>query len=188
VFRSLFLAVCAVWVGSEILLSFSRRSRSPDSKTQDRFSLVYLWSAIILSVTAGNILGWRGIGCVRVFDPWISWLGLLFILLGLVLRWTAILTLKRFFTVDVSVARDHQLVNHGIYRHVRHPSYSGGLLSFLGLGLAYSSWVSALVIVIPITLAFLYRIRVEEKALRSALGESYVRYSLTTKRLIPLIY
>lgn len=110
------------------------------------------------------------------------------ILLGLVIRWTAILTLKRFFTVDVAVARDHQLVEHGIYRYIRHPSYAGSLVSFLGLGMAFSNWLSVFVIVIPITLAFLYRIRVEELMLSRALGEPYTRYALTTKRLIPFLF
>jgi protein-S-isoprenylcysteine O-methyltransferase Ste14 len=187
-FGIFFLAVSAIWVGSEILLSIVKRSRSPDSIKQDRFSWLFIWSAIILSVTVGNILGWRGIGYIRAVHHWMSWVALFLILLGLGLRWTAILTLKRFFTVDLNIASDHQLVRRGVYRYLRHPSYAGSLLSFLGLGLAFSNWLSTLVIVVPITVALLYRIRIEEQALCSALGESYVRYALTTKRLIPLIY
>jgi protein-S-isoprenylcysteine O-methyltransferase Ste14 len=182
------IAISAVWVISEIILALWKHSGTPDSKRQDRFSLGYLWLVISLSVTVGNVLRWWGIGHVRVDHHLLYWLGMLLILLGLVLRWIAILTLKRFFTVDVAIFSDHQLVNRGVYKSIRHPAYAGSLLSFVGLGLAFSNWMSALVIVIPITLAFLYRIRVEEKALRSALGESYARYALTTKRLIPFLY
>jgi protein-S-isoprenylcysteine O-methyltransferase len=116
------------------------------------------------------------------------WVGLVLILLGQGLRWTAILTLKKFFTVDLNIASDHQLVRRGVYRYLRHPSYAGSLLSFLGLGLAFSNWLSILVIVIPITVALLYRIRIEELMLSRALGEPYTRYALTTKRVIPFLW
>jgi protein-S-isoprenylcysteine O-methyltransferase Ste14 len=36
--------------------------------------------------------------------------------------------------------------------------------------------------------ALLYRIHVEERALRGAFGEEYVAYSRVTKRLVPGIY
>ena len=184
----LLIAVSAVWVISEILLALGKRSGSPDAKRQDRFSLGYLWIVLTLAITAANVCAQSGFGHLPADHRVMTGIGLLVILLGLGLRWTAILTLKKYFTVDISIVRDHQLIDHGVYHLIRHPAYTGSLLSFLGLGLALSNWLSLLIIVIPITLAFLYRIRVEEKALRSALGESYARYSLTTKRLIPLIY
>lgn len=184
----LFIAVSAVWVISEILLVLGKRSGSPDAKRQDRFSLGYLWIVIILATTAANLCAQSGFGNLPTDHRVMTGIGLLVILLGLGLRWTAIMTLKKYFTVDISIARDHQLIEHGVYHLIRHPAYTGTLLSFLGLGLALSNWLSLLIIVIPISLAFLYRIRVEERVLRSVLGESYVRYTLTTKRLIPLIY
>jgi protein-S-isoprenylcysteine O-methyltransferase Ste14 len=182
------IAVSAVWVISETVLALGKRSGRPDAKRQDRFSLGYLWIVLILAITAANVCARSGFGNLPAAHRVMTGIGLGVILLGLGLRWTAILTLKKYFTVDVSIARDHQLIDHGVYHFIRHPAYTGSLLSFLGLGLALSNWLSLLIIVIPITLAFLYRIRVEERALRSALGESYARYSLTTKRLIPLIY
>jgi protein-S-isoprenylcysteine O-methyltransferase Ste14 len=109
-------------------------------------------------------------------------------LLGLIIRWTAILTLRKYFTVDVSILEDHKIVKKGIYKYIRHPSYAGSLVSFLGLGLAFSNWLSSVVIIVPILTAFIYRIQVEEKALIQAFGEEYLDYSNTTKRLIPKIY
>ena len=71
---------------------------------------------------------------------------------------------------------------------MRHPSYTGSLLAFLGFALSLGNWLSVLVIMFPITAIFLYRINVEERVLTSALGDSYVSYSRRTKRLLPLIY
>ena len=114
--------------------------------------------------------------------------GLVLIVLGLALRWIAILSLGRMFTVDVAIVRGHHLVTTGIYQRVRHPSYSGALLSFLGLGLTFSNYLSALVIFVPICVAFLYRIHIEEQTLTAAFGDEYRNYRVATKRLIPGVY
>ena len=76
----------------------------------------------------------------------------------------------------------------GLFRMVRHPSYSGLLLVFLAVGLWRRNWVSLAIFVVPPMLALLYRMNVEERALREAFGTEYEEYSQETKRLIPGIY
>jgi protein-S-isoprenylcysteine O-methyltransferase Ste14 len=71
---------------------------------------------------------------------------------------------------------------------MRHPAYSGSLLSFVGLGIFWCNWLSFLVIFLPIFAAFSYRINVEEKALIKNFGEEYINYSKETKKLLPKIY
>jgi protein-S-isoprenylcysteine O-methyltransferase len=61
-------------------------------------------------------------------------------------------------------------------------------MAFLGLGILYGNWASMLVLVVPVTVAFMRRIVVEEGALGAALGSAYVSYAARTKRLIPWIY
>jgi protein-S-isoprenylcysteine O-methyltransferase len=104
------------------------------------------------------------------------------------LRWAAILALGRFFTVDVAVQSDHRVIQHGPYRYMRHPSYTGALLQVLGLGLGLASWVSLLVMIVPIGSTLAYRIFVEEQALRQSLGQAYDDYCKTTPRLIPFLW
>ncbi|MCJ7498442.1 MAG: isoprenylcysteine carboxylmethyltransferase family protein, partial [candidate division Zixibacteria bacterium] len=156
-----------------------KHSKTEDSKGLDKSSLRFLWTTIIICVFIGVFLGvwrigWR-IGYIPV--KFISLTGLVLIVLGLIVRWTAILTLKKYFTVDVSIQSNHKIIDKGIYKFIRHPAYAGSLLSFLGLGLVFSNWLSTLVIFIPILIAFIYRIRVEEKALIQAFGEEYINYS-----------
>jgi len=50
------------------------------------------------------------------------------------------------------------------------------------------NWIGCVVLLVPVTAAFLYRIRVEEAALIEAFGAQYASYSQQTKRLIPGIY
>lgn len=175
------------WIVSEIVLARFRQS-GPDASKLDRSSLRMLWTTIALSVSFGVFLGVRGIGSVSTGSTLIAWFGLILIFIGLGVRWTAILTLRKSFTVDVSIRSDQRIVDKGIYRFVRHPAYAGSLLSFLGLGVSFSNWMSAPVIFFPILLAFLYRIRIEERALLIFLGDGYIPYCASTKRLIPGLY
>ena len=121
-------------------------------------------------------------------EPWLLGVSLWLLVGGLVIRWTAILTLGRLFSTRVAIHQDHQLVRTGLFRLVRHPSYSGLLLLFLGLGLSFGNWLSFAVIVLPFLAALLYRIQVEESSMVEALGKDYVEYCKTTKRLLPGIF
>ena len=107
---------------------------------------------------------------------------------GLLLRAWAIRVLARQFTVDVSVRPDHELVRRGPYRLVRHPSYTGALLTFLGFALALGSWASLAAVMVPVVLAFLRRIRIEERVLAEAFPEAYPAYARTTWRLVPYVW
>ena len=59
---------------------------------------------------------------------------------------------------------------------VRHPSYTGVLLAFVGLALSLHNWAALLVVLLPIGTAFVYRMKVEEEALSRALGSRYTDY------------
>lgn len=114
-------------------------------------------------------------------------IGLVLFAGGIALRWWSIAVLGKFFTVDVAISDQHRVVDTGPYRFVRHPSYTGALVALLGLGLCLGNWLSMLCLMTPITAAFLWRIRVEERALVAALGENYLNYARRTKRLIPFV-
>lgn len=181
------MTVSALWIGSEIILARSKHSRSTDTR-MDASSLRILWTTIALAVTAAIVCSSREAGQIGDGARALRIAGLLLIVCGLVIRWISILTLNDQFTVDVSITKNHRVITTGPYRFVRHPAYAGSLMSFIGLGLSLGNYVSMMVLFLPICSAFLYRIHVEEKALRDHVGEAYVTYSATTKRLIPWIY
>lgn len=104
------------------------------------------------------------------------------------LRWYAILYLGRFFTANVAIHSDHRVVDSGPYRFIRHPSYTGCLLAAVGYSMTLNNWASCVIIVLPCVAVMLWRIRIEEQALREALGERYSSYMRRTRRLIPFIY
>jgi protein-S-isoprenylcysteine O-methyltransferase Ste14 len=184
----LIISISCIWCISEVALAVAKRSHSEPNNSRDKSSFKFLWITIACAITAGVILGSHQIGLISFFGPWLSITGIILIGLGLIIRWIAILTLKKYFTVDVAVQSDQRIIQTSIYKYIRHPSYSGSLLSFLGLGLSFSNWLTTLTIFIPVFLAFYYRILVEEKALVNALGLEYDNYRNKTKMLIPFLF
>jgi len=115
-------------------------------------------------------------------------LGLALMCAGIALRQWAVVLLGRFFTVDVRVHAEQTVVERGPYRWLRHPSYTGMIVTFVGIGLALGNWAAlALLVVVP-TAGFVVRIRAEERALLDGLGEPYRRFAATRARLIPGVW
>ncbi|HLG62605.1 MAG TPA: isoprenylcysteine carboxylmethyltransferase family protein [Ktedonosporobacter sp.] len=128
----------------------------------------------------GATIGWN--------QPLVFFIGFALTLSGLAWRLYAIKTLGRYFTGTVTIHPNQPVVQHGPYKLIRHPSYTGILLSTLGVGVMIMNWVSILIIIVGSLPGFLYRISVEERALREHIGQPYVEYMQRTKRLIPFIY
>jgi len=184
---SLLLVLSIVWILSEILLGRIKIS-SVKTNNKDKSSLRILWITIILFIILGIFVRRTGVGFINIQTELVHYSGLFLIILGLVIRWIAILKLKSMFTVDVSIQENHKIVKSGIYKTIRHPAYLGSLLSFLGLGVALINWLSIIIIFVPILIAFLHRIQIEEKVLLKEFGEEYLNYSNNTYRLFSGIY
>ena len=92
--------------------------------------------------------------------------------------------LGRNWSGAVTVTVDHQLVRTGPYRIVRHPIYSAMLGMFLGTAIV-SGEIHALVGLALIAGAYIRKVRLEEKTLREAFGDSYDDYRRKTWAIIP---
>lgn len=176
------------WIASEVGILLFTRTRRGTGEVQDRGSIVILWVALLASITLGRWFGethsqsiflkmhWVRVACVVIFAA------------ALALRWTAVISLGKSFSANVAIRTTQSLHKTGLYRIVRHPSYTGLFFILFAEALRTRNWVGFAVVLIPTTAALLYRIHVEEAALRSAFGEEYAAYSRTTKRLIPGLY
>jgi protein-S-isoprenylcysteine O-methyltransferase Ste14 len=181
-------ALLYAWTASEVLILLVTRTRRSSGTVRDRGSIVVLWIAIFSSIFAGLWIGDTHPHTIFAGAPWVRIAGLVLFAAGLALRWTAIATLGRSFSANVAIHEDQKLHRKGLFALVRHPSYSGMMVIFLAIGLNTRNWLGLAAVVIPTTAAVLYRIHVEEAALRAAFGQEYVQYSKSTKRLIPGIY
>lgn len=164
-----------------------KRSKKSTSKQQkDKGSLVLLWVTITLCFTFGFIFAdYSRWGISHLI---MAIIGLLAIIVGFIIRWVAIIQLKKAFTVDVAIGTEHKLKTDGIYKTIRHPSYLGMLMIMTGFAISMNSIISILVIVIPMIIVLLFRISVEESLLVEAFGNQYIEYKSKTKKLIPWVY
>ena len=176
-----------IYLVSEVAVRFARRS-GRGAKAADAGSLALLWVAIGLGIglgsTATNLIQQAAfplsrIGREAVMAVFAS---------GLALRWWSILALGSFFTVDVAIAADHRLIRRGPYHLMRHPSYTGMMLAFVALALAFQNWIALAGVLLPIAAALAYRIRIEEAALLGAFGDEYRQYARSTRRLVPGVF
>jgi protein-S-isoprenylcysteine O-methyltransferase Ste14 len=115
------------------------------------------------------------------------WLGILLVYVGIAVRRYAIKTLGASFTTVVATASEQHIVEAGPYKLIRHPAYTGLLITLIGFGLCYTNWLSLLALMGCLLLGFSYRIHVEERALQERFGQRYQEYMQRTKRLIPFV-
>jgi len=114
-------------------------------------------------------------------------LGLAAFLGGFVLRQVGKRTLGRSYSYGLRTLEDQKLVQHGVYRFVRHPITLAALIYTPAMPLVLSSVYGFLVMLLIFPL-FLYRTGIEEKMLIEKFGCEYTQYMEKTKRLIPFIY
>lgn len=172
---------------SELILILTKRSKNKSVKRRgDRGSLIILWLSISVCLSLGFNLAQFGVWSSS--DYLIGFLGLLVSFSGMIFRWTTIIQLKKAFTVDVAINQAHQLKTDGMFKMVRHPSYLGLITILTGFALGMNTLISFIVVVLPVFMAIMYRIKVEENLLVETFGEEYIKYSSSTKRIIPFVY
>ena len=164
------------------------RSKPPKGERSDRGSL----QAIVLAGWIGSLgaFYFAAISRYQFVRGRLAWFagGLLMLLVGRFLRNHCWRMLGKHFTGDVRAVTDQPVIQEGLYRWVRHPSYSGGILMYLGTGMALTSWLSVVMMTVPTLLAYVYRVNVEERALVEHTGSRYTEYKAHTKRFIPFVY
>ncbi len=177
-----FALVCFAWA---ILES----SLKPEQFARHWFHLAWVTLALI-GVTAGITISvyeyTRASAAMRA--DWVAGLGLALSALGLAVRFVAIRTLGKFFSHELKVVSGHRIVEEGLYRYLRHPSYTGFGLILVGLPLMLGSWYGFWAIVMLVVVGFSIRIWWEERVLVEHFGDAYRAYQKRTKRLIPFVW
>lgn len=183
----LYTCICILWLTSEILLNRILRAKQEDKQQSDRQSLMIIWITIMVVMPAAQFVSAKHPAPISDHE-YISYIGMGMIIAGMIFRFVAVYTLGRYFTVNVTIRTDHKIVKEGMYKYLRHPSYLGSLFSFFGNGFALNNRFGLLICFVPVLLAFMYRIKVEEELLTANFGQQYLDYKKQTWRLIPFIY
>jgi protein-S-isoprenylcysteine O-methyltransferase Ste14 len=186
--RIAFELVVGAFVLSEVVVRW-RSERNRAGSRLDRTSLLVVQVTAVGGVAGAVLLMRRVPGAELGRAGWPLFVaGLVLMCAGIAIRQWALATLGRFFTIDVRVQAGQAVVDGGPYRWVRHPAYTGLILTFLGLGLALGNWASLAAASVVPTAGLIYRIHVEERALLDGLGEPYRRFAANRPRLFPGVW
>lgn len=181
------IMVWAFWPEFQIIRRAEQSARHADSP--DAGSCKVILYGMWIAIAAAFPLGW--VSNLRFPESWdiaVFIVGIIVLIGGSLLRRHCWRMLGASFTGDVQARADHHIVTTGAYSVLRHPSYTAGILMYIGIGLALGSWASAALLVVSSIAIYSYRMAVEERALLQAVGEPYREFMRTRKRIIPFVY
>lgn len=183
-----FWAACYLWIIHESIGAWTQRARGT-TRTHDRGSLFVLLTSLWGGVVLAGALAWLLPGATLTWHrSTLFFVGVTLMFAGVTVRRYAMWSLGRSFTRAVAVRPAQAVVQTGLYRYIRHPAYSGTLLTALGVGLALTNGASVGVALLSSVAGHLYRVRVEEQLLSARLGEPYRVYMRRTRRFIPFVF
>lgn len=182
-------ATLVAWMAAEVVLQVRQYRQRGPTEVREWRSL----GVIIGSVIVGNVLARVALAVApglnlpipvlirfAVALP-VAWVGIAF-------RLWAIHSLGRYFRSVVHVQADHQVVQTGPYRWLRHPSYTGALLAVAGFSVLFANIASIILFTGAALAGIVYRIRIEERVLSEQLGSNYTDYADRIARLIPGVW
>ena len=178
---SAFMILFIVWVLCELGNNIWSRMNSIRTNL-DRGSFRVVIAASWAAIFAVFIFRSFRIG---TFEGSLQYVGFVLFVAGILLREWAIYVLGKYFTVRVQVHEKSRLITHGPYSLIRHPSYTGTLLTVIGIAIAVGTWFGAFFALTLKLIAYRYRINVEEQALQETFGPEWDDYKKRTWKLIP---
>ncbi|MEL6657600.1 MAG: isoprenylcysteine carboxylmethyltransferase family protein [Bacteroidota bacterium] len=161
-----------------------------EAKAQAGTDKQSFWWITVMSLLSLHVplIEWAYFHDLQTQYDWTFPLGAALLVLSIIFRVWAIQTLGRFFTATVQIVDEHQVVQTGPYALVRHPSYTGAYLSYVGTGIMLEAWWGLAFAAVAMGIAYYQRISAEEETLLAHFGEAYEQYSQRTKRLIPFVF
>ena len=183
------IVAMVLWLAAEAYLILRDRTRGKGKREIDRRTRNFNTIATLVALVLAPIANWVPVLRFGVPGPTVVfWLGIAVMFLGLFLRHWSIIVLGRYFRTTIELEKGQKVIQKGPYKYVRHPSYAGIVLFFVGYGLLSKNWLSLFAAVCLPTASLVYRIRIEEVALAEGLGAEYAAYQGKTKKLIPGIW
>jgi protein-S-isoprenylcysteine O-methyltransferase Ste14 len=124
----------------------------------------------------------------RLYEsPIIEWVGAAITVAGMAFAVWARVHLGRYWSGVITLKEGHRLIRTGPYRLARHPIYTGFLAAVLGTA-STASTGDAFIGAAMILIAYLIKIRREERVLAGEFGEEYALFRREVAALVPMLY
>lgn len=182
-----FLAGFIAYLG--IRARFARRTRD-NVKTLRRVDAVE--KILLAFVGLGSLL----LPVLYLFTPWLAfadyplpaaaaWCGVALMAASLVLFYRSHTDLGLNWSATLELRNGHELVDHGVYRSMRHPMYASILLWDVAQGLILRNWLAGWCAFVTFALLYVVRAPREERMMCDGFGDAYRDYMRRTGRLFP---
>lgn len=175
--------IWAVWLISWLVAALwaSKAAQRPPLRDELPYRVLHVIGALLLIANfqlPRFSFGWS--------EPeWVAILLLCLEALGFAFAWWARIHLGALWSGQVTRKADHRIVETGPYGLVRHPIYTGILLSFYASLLLRPGWLG-LAAAVVMTFSFVVKLRLEERFLSAELGvEAYAAYRKRVPMLVP---
>lgn len=130
---------------------------------------------------------WQGNFWTRSPERWQVALSAVFFAIAIALSWTGVRSLGRQWRIDAGLSADHELVQSGPYRVVRHPIYTSMLCALLGTGLIIARWPLLLLAMVLFFIGTEIRVRIEDALLASRFGDQFRNFQHSVSAYIPFL-
>jgi protein-S-isoprenylcysteine O-methyltransferase Ste14 len=185
--RPTILVSACLWLAYNVIVSIGL-SKRPDAKSAESRKSRAVHEYLLL---AGLVLLFTPIpGLTGQFVPdtlTTAAIGLGIQLAGMLFYFWSRTYLGRLWSGQIVIMQDHQLIETGPYRLLRHPLYTGFIGMFVGTAIV-SGQYHALVGVAFCIVAYARKIPMEEAALRAEFGEAFDVYRQKRWAFIPWVY
>ena len=186
---ALFFWLMYAWAAlPELRLMLRSRALAGAQQAQDRGSVYIIRGGVLAGTLAAIMLpfalpsaSWRAHRAAAF------WCGLALLIAASLVRRHCFRTLGARYTGVVRVERGQEIVDGGLYRWIRHPSYTAGFIGNAGIGLCFGNWAGLAAIAAATAAAYAVRIPLEEAALLAHAGDAWRDYASRRKRFIPFV-
>lgn len=148
------------------------------------------WLPLIIAILLMGPGDWYGHSWLREnfveHTNLVGTIGLSISIIGAIIACTSRYILGNNWSLSVQRKANHQLIQNGIYKIVRHPIYTGLLLLFIGNAIIVGDY-RAIIAVLIVFVSLWLKLKKEEKLLTEIFGTKYMEYKKQTKALIPYL-
>lgn len=176
-------ALWLAWIVSWALAAFwaDPAQKRAGFRAEAQYRALWLAGTILLFVPAHGY-----VGRLRLWTPTLAeaWICVALIAVGIAFAWWARLHLGKLWSGTITAKADHRVVDTGPYRLVRHPIYTGLLLSILAT-MAAKGTVWGIAGAALLLIGIVVKAKLEESFLRGELGPAYDDYARRVPMLVP---
>jgi protein-S-isoprenylcysteine O-methyltransferase Ste14 len=176
------LIFLAVW----FLMSLGVKPTVRQQNPFDRLFQIAIGAAAYLLLFS-HVVRWEPL-TRRVVPEAVAWrlAGLVMTCIGIAFAIWARIVIGANWSANVTIKRDHELVQTGPYAFVRHPIYSGLLFAGLGTALVVGQVRGFLAVAVAF-IGWTFKSRREEQFMTEQFGDRYSQYRRRTGGIIPFI-